>query len=138
MFCNTGFNQELVARVAEAHIDAHLALHMRGHAYQAHIYVSHICATYACSICRTTYMCTPYAGLHICRPIHICLATRISVPDMHICKPNQQKIEKKRPIQGKSTCRRPFRLDSNNFSIGIHFFKVLVQIHYSRSPAPYI
>ena len=26
-------------------------------------------------------------------------------------------------------------LDSNNFSIGIHFFKVLVQIHYSRSPA---
>ena len=25
-------------------------------------------------------------------------------------------------------------LDSNNFSIGIHFFKVLVQIHYSRSP----
>ena len=29
-------------------------------------------------------------------------------------------------------------LDSNNFSIGIHFFKVLVQIHYSRSPAPCI
>ena len=25
-------------------------------------------------------------------------------------------------------------LDSNNISIGIHFFKVLVQIHYSRSP----
>ena len=25
-------------------------------------------------------------------------------------------------------------MDSNNFSIGIHFFKVLVQIHYSRSP----
>ena len=24
--------------------------------------------------------------------------------------------------------------DSNNISIGIHFFKVLVQIHYSRSP----
>ena len=29
-------------------------------------------------------------------------------------------------------------LDSNNFSIGIHFFKVLVQIHYSRSPSPNI
>ena len=29
-------------------------------------------------------------------------------------------------------------LDSNNFSIGIHFFKVLVQIHYSRSPCPLI
>ena len=26
--------------------------------------------------------------------------------------------------------------DSNNISIGIHFFKVLVQIHYSRSPLP--
>ena len=26
--------------------------------------------------------------------------------------------------------------DSNNFSIGIHSFKVLVQIHYSRSPGP--
>ena len=25
-------------------------------------------------------------------------------------------------------------MDSNNISIGIHFFKVLVQIHYSRSP----
>ena len=25
-------------------------------------------------------------------------------------------------------------LDSNNISIGIHFFKVLVQIHYSRFP----
>ena len=25
-------------------------------------------------------------------------------------------------------------LDSNNISIGIHYFKVLVQIHYSRSP----
>ena len=24
--------------------------------------------------------------------------------------------------------------DSNNISIGIHFFKVLVQIHYSRFP----
>ena len=28
----------------------------------------------------------------------------------------------------------PRFLDSNNFSIGIHSFKVLVQIHYSRSP----
>ena len=28
----------------------------------------------------------------------------------------------------------PLKLDSNNISIGIHFFKVLVQIHYSRSP----
>ena len=27
-------------------------------------------------------------------------------------------------------------LDSNNFSIGIHSFKVLVQIHYSQSPCP--
>ena len=27
-------------------------------------------------------------------------------------------------------------LDSNNISIGIHYFKVLVQIHYSRSPRP--
>ena len=27
-------------------------------------------------------------------------------------------------------------LDSNNFSIGIHSFKVLVQIHYSHSQAP--
>ena len=27
-------------------------------------------------------------------------------------------------------------LDSNNFSIGIHSFKVLVQIHYSHSPPP--
>ena len=27
-------------------------------------------------------------------------------------------------------------LDSNKFSIGIHFFKVLVQIHYSHSPCP--
>lgn len=27
-------------------------------------------------------------------------------------------------------------LDSNKFSIGNHFFKVLVQIHYSRSPCP--
>ena len=27
-------------------------------------------------------------------------------------------------------------LDSNNFSIGIHSFKVLVQIHYSHSPSP--
>ena len=27
-------------------------------------------------------------------------------------------------------------LDSNKFSIGIHFFKVLVQIHYSPSPLP--
>ena len=25
-------------------------------------------------------------------------------------------------------------MDSNNISIGIHYFKVLVQIHYSRSP----
>ena len=32
--------------------------------------------------------------------------------------------------------RKAFTLDSNNFSIGIHFFKVLVQIHYSRSPRP--
>ena len=31
--------------------------------------------------------------------------------------------------------RGPSLLDSNNFSIGIHFFKVLVQIHYSRSPS---
>ena len=28
--------------------------------------------------------------------------------------------------------------DSNNISIGIHFFKVLVQIHYSRSPLPLV
>ena len=27
--------------------------------------------------------------------------------------------------------KRRMSLDSNNFSIGIHFFKVLVQIHYS-------
>ena len=27
-------------------------------------------------------------------------------------------------------------MDSNKFSIGNHFFKVLVQIHYSLSPAP--
>ena len=26
--------------------------------------------------------------------------------------------------------------DSNNFSIGNHFFKVLVQIHYSHPPGP--
>ena len=29
-------------------------------------------------------------------------------------------------------------MDSNNFSIGIHSFKVLVQIHYSQSPGPRI
>ena len=28
----------------------------------------------------------------------------------------------------------PCNLDSNNFIIGNHFFKVLVQIHYSRCP----
>ena len=27
-------------------------------------------------------------------------------------------------------------MDSNKFSIGIHSFKVLVQIHYSQSPSP--
>ena len=30
---------------------------------------------------------------------------------------------------------KPCFMDSNNLSIGNHFFKVLVQIHYSLSPA---
>ena len=35
---------------------------------------------------------------------------------------------------GPHFATHPRFLDSNNFSIGIHSFKVLVQIHYSRSP----
>ena len=41
-------------------------------------------------------------------------------------------------LKKKLACRRMRQtvLDSNNFSIGIHSFKVLVQIHYSQSRAP--
>ena len=43
--------------------------------------------------------------------------------------PKKAKFRKKQLDRG---------MDSNNISIGIHFFKVLVQIHYSRSPpSPY-
>ena len=41
---------------------------------------------------------------------------------------NKEDTLKIKPSQGS-------KLDSNKLSIGIHFFKVLVQIHYSHSPA---
>ena len=52
----------------------------------------------------------------------------------HICVYYPAKIIKNKSEEKlERVC--PF-LDSNNFSIGIHFFKVLVQIHYSHSPFP--
>ena len=106
----------------------------------------HICA-YVAYICRHTYLCHhTHMPRYTCRACtywgHICTSgTHICSSGTHICTSTtilRRKSINKSPIQGKINWRRPFLLDSNNFSIGIHFFKVLVQIHYSRSPCPYI